>query len=164
MTAPTMDISPPEVNVVVDPFGTLTEYIDIANNGNGELMWTAVLDTTGSGNDSWLTVIQFEGTVEAGETGQIQLDFDANTIVAGTVLNGTISFASDPEVGEVVVPITFSVGDLAFANIKGNVLLDGIAPYNIGDVTQAVIEAGPYSTNPESNGDYDLEIYPGTFI
>jgi len=163
MTAPTMEITPIEINVVINPFGTLTEYIDIANNGNGPLMWTAVLDTTGSGNDMWLTVTQFGGTVEFGETGQMQLDFDANTIVAGTVLNGTISFTSDPNVGEVIVPVTLTVGDLAFGHIMGNVLLDGVLPYNNGEITEVLVEAGPYYTNPDENGDYDLETYPGTY-
>ncbi len=163
MTAPTMDITPAEVTVVVDPFGMQTEYIDIANNGNGQLMWTAVMDTTGSGNDAWLTITQFEGTVEAGETGQMQLDFDANTIIAGTVLNGTISFSSDPAVGEAIVPVTLTVGDLAFGHIQGNVFLDGIAPYNIGDVTEVLLEAGPYYTSPDANGDYDITVYPGTY-
>jgi hypothetical protein len=163
MTAPVMEITPDEVNVVVDPFGTLTEFIDIANTGNGELMWTAVLDTTGSGNDSWISVTQFAGTVAPGDVGQMQLDFDANTIIAGTVLNGTITFTSDPEVGVIEVPVIFTVGDLAFGHILGNVFLDGIDPYNIGDVTEVTIEAGPYYTSPDENGDYDLMIYPGTF-
>ena len=43
LTAPTMDITPEEIDIVIDISSTATEYIDIANNGDGQLAWNGQL-------------------------------------------------------------------------------------------------------------------------
>jgi len=58
---------------------------------------------------------------------------------------------------------TAQISDLEFGHIVGNVLLDGSAPYNIGDVTEVLVAAGPYTANPDASGDYDITAYPGTY-
>lgn len=55
------------------------------------------------------------------------------------------------------------VGDQDFGEITGNVFLDGVAPYNIGDVTMVEISTGSSFVYPDVNGDYVMEIYPGTY-
>ena len=43
LTAPTMDIDPLSIDIVLDPFATGTDYIDISNNGDGPLAWNGQL-------------------------------------------------------------------------------------------------------------------------
>lgn len=58
---------------------------------------------------------------------------------------------------------TLFVGGLEFGHVTGNVLLTGIAPYNMGDVTEVTIAGGTFTTHPDASGYYDLTIYPGTY-
>ncbi|MCD4697921.1 MAG: carboxypeptidase regulatory-like domain-containing protein [Bacteroidales bacterium] len=44
MTAPSMDITPALINITIDPETQDTELIDIANNGDGVLGWSAQLE------------------------------------------------------------------------------------------------------------------------
>ncbi|MCD4664589.1 MAG: DUF4394 domain-containing protein, partial [Bacteroidales bacterium] len=68
---PTMEISPDSINVILDPFATTTEYIDITNNGNGTLNWNAqIVYPEGKGAGTGLTgltkdVIASEEALEA---------------------------------------------------------------------------------------------------
>ena len=111
----------------------------------------------------WLMIDPSAGDVGAGEVGQMALNFDATDIVPGTVKTANIHFSSNPNVGSVTVPVSMTVGNLAFGHIQGNVFFDGIAPYNIGEITEVLVEAGPYFANPDANGDYDITAYPGTY-
>jgi len=58
---------------------------------------------------------------------------------------------------------TIIIGGQDFGHIVGNVLLDGPAPYNIGDVTEVLVAAGNYTGYPDASGNYDIEVYPGTY-
>ncbi|MCD4683189.1 MAG: carboxypeptidase regulatory-like domain-containing protein, partial [Bacteroidales bacterium] len=111
----------------------------------------------------WITIDPSSGDVDPGNIGIMDVNFDATDIVPGTVKTANIHFTSDPDVGTVTVPVSMTVGNLLFGYIEGNVFLDGSLPYNIGDVTEVLVEAGPYSTFPVANGDYQITVYPGTF-
>ena len=111
----------------------------------------------------WISIDPTSGDIDAGGVAQMTVSFDATDIPAGTVKTANIHFTSDPNVGTVTVPVSMTVGNLDFGHIVGNVFLDGVAPYNIGDVTQVMMVAGPYSAFPNSDGDYDITAYPGTY-
>jgi len=112
---------------------------------------------------TWIGISPTSGTVDAGGSGTLDVFLDATDILPGTVLEADVHFMSDPNVGEQDVHVTLTVGNLDFGHIIGNVFLDGAAPYNIGDVTQLLVEAGDYSAYPNADGDYDITAYPGTF-
>jgi len=111
----------------------------------------------------WISIDPTSGDVDPGMSDQMTVSFDATDIVPGTVKTANIHFYSDPDVGMVTVPVTMTVGDQLNGFIEGNVTLDGSAPYNIGDVTEVLVEAGPYSAFPDASGDYQIEAYPGTY-
>ncbi len=116
-----------------------------------------------SGGGPWIQISPTSGNVDPGNTGQMQVDFDATDVVAGTVKTANIHFASDPDVGTVTVPVSMTVGDLDWGYVEGFVTLDGALPYNIGDVTQVLVEVGPYQGYPDATGFYNIQTYPGTY-
>ena len=134
-------------------------FLGTAQNVN---LWALEL-TPDNGNYNWITIDPTSGTLDAGNTGQMNVNLDATDLVLGMIYHANIDFTSDPDVGTQTVPVTLIVGTMQVGHIQGNVFLDGSAPYNIGDVTEVLIETGPYSTNPDANGDYDLTVYPGTY-
>ncbi|MBL7105295.1 MAG: carboxypeptidase regulatory-like domain-containing protein, partial [Bacteroidales bacterium] len=99
----------------------------------------------------WISIDPTSGTVDPGNTGQMDVNFDATDLLAGTILNANIHFSSDPDVGAVTVPVQLIVGSQPVGHILGNVFLDGIAPYNIGNVEEVLVEAGPYFAYPAAN-------------
>jgi len=111
----------------------------------------------------WITIDPSSGDVDPGNTGIMDVNFDATDIVPGTIKTANIHFSSDPDVGSVTVPVTMTVGNLQFGYIEGNVELTGNAPYNYEDVQNVLVEAGPYSTYPDAMGDYQITAYPGTY-
>ncbi|MCB2219671.1 MAG: carboxypeptidase regulatory-like domain-containing protein [Bacteroidetes bacterium] len=111
----------------------------------------------------WISIDPNSGDVDPGNADQMTVSFDATDIVPGTIKTANIHFMSDPDVGMVTVPVSMTVGDEEFGYISGNVILDGAAPYNFEDVTNVLVEAGPYFTNPDASGDYTITAYPGTY-
>lgn len=117
----------------------------------------------GGGGPVWISIAPKVGTLEAGNSEQMTVSFDATDIPAGTVKTANIHFYSDPDVGMVTVPVTMTVGDQEFGYIEGNVMLTGDLPYNFEDVENVLVEAGAYFTNPDSDGNYMITAYPGTY-
>jgi hypothetical protein len=113
--------------------------------------------------ENWLSIAPSNGTINAGGTFQMTVNFDALDIIAGTVKTANIHFTSNPQVGTVTIPVSMTVGSLAFGYITGNINLNGIAPYNFGNIQDVLVEAGPYSSYPDINGDYSITAYPGTY-
>jgi hypothetical protein len=113
--------------------------------------------------ENWIAIDPHAGNVDAGSSGQMAVNFDALDIIAGTVKTANIHFTSNPNVGTVTIPVTMTVGSLQFGHITGTIILGGSLPYNIGDVTQLLVQAGPYSAFPDVTGYYDITAYPGTY-
>ncbi|MFU8842679.1 MAG: carboxypeptidase regulatory-like domain-containing protein [Bacteroidales bacterium] len=113
--------------------------------------------------ENWLTITPSSGTINAGGNFQMTVNFDALDFVAGTVKTANINFSSNPAVGTFTIPVSMTVGSLQFGHITGNITLSGSLPYNIGDVTQVLVQAGPYSAYPNAAGFYDIAAYPGTY-
>ena len=113
--------------------------------------------------ENWLSISPSNGTINAGGTFQMTVNFDALDIVAGTVKTANINFTSNPQVGTVTIPVSMTVGSLQFGHITGTVNLGGSLPYNIGNITDVLVTAGPYSIHPDASGFYDLPVYPGTY-
>ena len=77
MTAPTMNITPAAINVIVDPFGTATELVNINNNGDGGLDWDAGLELlTEIGKDLWDLQFSLDVTVASGAPGNAGAECD----------------------------------------------------------------------------------------
>lgn len=112
---------------------------------------------------TWISVNPTSGTVNAGNSGQTTVYLDATDILAGTILEADVHFVSNPDVGQQNVHVTMTVGNLLNGHIVGNVTLGGSLPYNIGDVTEVLVQAGPYFSYPDASGDYDILAYPGTY-
>jgi hypothetical protein len=112
---------------------------------------------------TWITIAPGSGSVPAGGSTQMSVNFDAGDIPAGTVKTANIHFTSDPAVGTYTIPVSMTVGSLQFGHITGTITLGGSLPYNIGDVTEVLVAAGPYSAFPNASGFYDITTYPGTY-
>ncbi len=125
-------------------------------------LWALELVPYG-GSTNWITIDPTSGTLDAGNAEQMSVNLDATDLILGMIYNANIHFSSDPDVGSTTVPVTLIVGTQLVGYIQGNVFLDGIAPYNIGDVTEVTVEADVYSVNPDVNGDYEITAYPGTY-
>jgi hypothetical protein len=115
------------------------------------------------GAENWISIAPASGTVNAGSSAQMAVNFDALDIIPGTVKTANIHFSSNPNVGTFTLPVSMTVGNLQFGHITGTVVLGGALPYNIGDVTQVVVQAGPYFASPDATGYYDITAYPGTY-
>ncbi|MCD4791368.1 MAG: carboxypeptidase-like regulatory domain-containing protein, partial [Bacteroidales bacterium] len=132
----------------------------LLGTSQNECIWGLELCESGP---VWISIDPNSGTVDPGNIGQMDVNLDATDQIAGTILNANIHFSSDPDVGTLTVPVQLIVGSQPVGHIQGNVFLDGIVPYNIGNVEEVLVEAGPYFANPDANGDYDITAYPGTF-
>jgi len=111
----------------------------------------------------WLTINPTSGTIEPGETDVLELNFDATDIIPGTVKTAEINFYSDPNAGEIAVPVAMTVNSPGLGYITGNVILSGLELYNIGVVTDVWVSASPYSSSPDINGNYTIWVYNGTY-
>ncbi|MEZ5082617.1 MAG: GEVED domain-containing protein [Bacteroidales bacterium] len=72
LTAPTMDIFPQSINIIIDPNAQSTEIIDITNNGDGELYWTAYVEKeTDEPKDAWDLQFSFDVQAASGGLGNL---------------------------------------------------------------------------------------------
>ncbi|MBN2173588.1 MAG: carboxypeptidase regulatory-like domain-containing protein [Bacteroidales bacterium] len=164
LTAPTMEISPSTLSLTLELNTQETEIVTIENNGNGLLNWIAELVEVTDGKDlTWVSIDPENGFIDPGNNTLMNVDFDTDGLIQGNVYYAEINFTSDPEVGTFTIPIQLTVGSLELGYIAGNVALDGELPYNIGNIEEVLVEAGPYFTHPNSAGDYQLAVYPGTY-
>ncbi len=77
MTSPTMDIDPLAINVTIDPESQLTENIEISNNGDGELHWSAQLELLTDGTDeTWDLQFSFDVNAATGAAGNAGAECD----------------------------------------------------------------------------------------
>jgi len=111
----------------------------------------------------WLFMGPVSGALDPGASEQADVYFEATGIPIGTVKEAIIHFESYPDVGTFDLPVTMTIGVLEFGFIEGNIILDGILPYDIGDVTEVLVEAGTYSGFPAPDGDFSIPVYPGTY-
>ncbi len=112
--------------------------------------------------DTWVSIDPNSGSVEVGANESVSVIFDATDIIPGTILNGDITFSSDPDVGQVVVPVTMTVGSLEFGSVSGIVSLED-TPYSTGNIEEVLVAIGPYTTTPNGDGTYSFPVYPGTY-
>lgn len=113
--------------------------------------------------DNWISISPSSGTVSPGNSDQMTVEFNSEDIIPGTIKHANINFSSNPAVGTVTVPVTMKVGALDWGYITGNISLTGTSPYNFGNVEEVLVEAGPYYTNPDATGYYEITAYPGTY-
>ncbi len=157
-------------NIYVAAYSTMGQLMTLDKTTGalvyiGDLQGGAEVDALafpGSANN-WISIDPHSGTIDPANSDQMTVSFDAGDIIPGTIKHANINFSSNPAVGTVTVPVTMVVGSLAFGYITGNVSFDGIDPYNFGNILDVLVEAGPYYTHPDINGDYSLMAYPGTY-
>ncbi|MBC8181331.1 carboxypeptidase regulatory-like domain-containing protein, partial [candidate division KSB1 bacterium] len=109
--------------------------------------------------DTWIGLEPNSGTLEAGSSEQVAVNFDSEGILPGTNLAAQINFSSDPDVGTETVDVDVIVGELTPGSISGTVTLNG----GSGNVEDVLVELGPYSTSPAADGSYYINVYPGTY-
>ncbi|MHC1778108.1 MAG: carboxypeptidase regulatory-like domain-containing protein [Lentimicrobium sp.] len=109
MLRPAMAVTPNPYSLSANPNEMVDGALNVANNGDGVLGWSASISYTSPGPNSWLTLGQSSGTVVAYGNFNAPLAFNAAGLTAGTVKTAEITFTSTPDVGTVVVPVTMTV-------------------------------------------------------
>ncbi len=128
-----------------------SQTLQIRNAGSGTLNWTAVTSTADGGK--WLSVSQSNGSAPSLVTVQVASQFLPGGAAAGTY-SGNILFESAGST--VSVPITVSVGDLAFlpvSPLSAVMPLHGSAP---------VVQVANVASTTTSNFYFDTAVYTAT--
>lgn len=109
MTRPSMAVTPNPYSVSVNPGEYIDGGLNIANNGDGLLTWTATVNYTSPAPNSWLTLNQTTGTVNPYSNINLPMALNATGLTTGTVKTADITLTSNPNVGTVVIPVTMTV-------------------------------------------------------
>ncbi|MGE5383143.1 MAG: carboxypeptidase regulatory-like domain-containing protein, partial [Omnitrophica WOR_2 bacterium] len=113
MLRPAMAITPNPYSVSVNPEEMVDGALNIANNGDGLLTWNATVSFTSPGPNTWLTLGQANGTVNAYTNFSLPVAFNASGLTSGTIKTAEITFTSTPNVGTVVIPVSMTVSGAA---------------------------------------------------
>ena len=125
-----------------------SQTLQIRNAGSGALNWSAVTSTADGG--SWLSVSQTSGTAPSLVTVQIASQYLPGGAAAGTY-GGTILFESAGS--SVSVPITVSVGDLAFLPVSP---LSAVMPFH---GSAPVVQVAGVGSTTSSNFYFTSDVY-----
>ena len=116
---PNLTISPLLLENTLNPGEWFTDYIGMLNTGDGAAYWNASINFIDG--DGWLSLSDAEGVVAAGGgTFNLGVNFDAQGLTAGTVLNAEVIVDFLPT-AQVVIPVTMTVagdGLVAVENFK----------------------------------------------
>jgi hypothetical protein len=138
----------PNINFLLYPTGSIQGQVTL-NGGSGDVAQTII--TAGS------------NTAHPDPTG-----FYGMTVLAGTYLVTASLSGYEPDTvenvvvtgGQATLGVNFHLNPIATAGtIEGTVTLTG----GMGDVTQAIVHAGGYMTNPDLNGHYSLVVEAGMY-
>jgi hypothetical protein len=157
LTQPNMVINPLYIEETLNPGEYYTTFLNILNNGNGNLFWQANINYFSQpvyGNSyyhpsgvvydtsNWLTMGYYGDTVLSfGGVANVPTHLDASGTNPGEIFTAEIVFTSYPNVGTITVPVTMT--------ILGNEL---IAPENL-EVSLIEDLEGKASLTWDWNGD-----------
>jgi len=119
----------------------------------------------GGGGPQWLTIDPKTGIIPAGATGEVTVTLDGNYVPPQKdfTLFGEVTFTSDPDVGTINVPITFTIlGDL-YGILEGVVSHGGVG---VADATVTAVKTGtaPYIVTTGADGHFMIDpILGGTY-
>jgi hypothetical protein len=113
MTRPSMAVTPNPYNVSLNPNEQVNGALNVNNNGDGILGWTATVNYTSPGPNTWLTLGQTTGSVNPYTNFDMPVVFNASGLTTGTIKTAEITFTSTPNVGTVVIPVTMTVSGTA---------------------------------------------------
>ncbi len=116
---------------------------------------------------SWLTYSPKSGIVEAGDSAEIAVTMDGNYIPPqskNNTLTESLSFTSDPDVGTIEVPVTFTI-ETDYGVLTGTVGHNGNSLEGVNIIVTC--EEAPsytYTTVSDTNGAYTFTaVLPGTY-
>ncbi|MCX6233396.1 MAG: carboxypeptidase regulatory-like domain-containing protein [Bacteroidetes bacterium] len=120
LTQPVMTIDPQSLYQVYDPNTSDTlvfsQIITIYNEGNGPLEWSAGIeyfDDSGNGSvpseDNWLSLNIIQGVVQPAGQHQVTAIFNAEGLSSEYSYLASITFSSSPDVGTIIVMVTFDI-------------------------------------------------------
>lgn len=113
LTRPSIAVTPNPYSVSLNPNEMVDGALNIANNGDGELGWSASVSYTSPGPNTWMTLSQTTGIVNPYTNFNLPVAFNATGLSSGTVKTAEITFTSTPNVGTVVIPVTMTVSGIA---------------------------------------------------
>ncbi|GAB1404310.1 hypothetical protein MASR1M74_14890 [Lentimicrobium sp.] len=109
MRRPSMAVTPNPYNVSVNPNEMLNGAMNVLNNGDGQLTWTASINYTSPGPNTWLSLGSTTGVVPAYSNYDLPVEFNASGLSSGAVKTAEITFTSSPNVGTIVIPVSMTV-------------------------------------------------------
>ena len=117
------------------------------------------------GGNTWLSIDSKTGTIEPGTSQQITVTLDGNyqpPTKDGTTLQGNIDITSDPNVGSIIVPVTFTIEKEFYGQITGTITHNGEGIG--GAVIKAHKEWVDYTATSNADGSYIFpQILAGTY-
>ncbi|MEI7981205.1 MAG: carboxypeptidase regulatory-like domain-containing protein [Bacteroidota bacterium] len=119
----------------------------------------------GGGTPPWLSITPKTGILPAGASEEMTVTLDGTIPPPAKDFthHGSITFTSLPDVGTVIVPVTFTVTGDFYGKLEGYVKHDGVG---IPNATVEAVKAGTptYSATTDANGHYLIDpILGGTY-
>ena len=118
---------------------TITQELDIVNDGGDDLVWQITVIPTAT----WLVVDPTNGSTLPAETTQVSLAFDAVSIEAGIYTTTLEITSNDPDEPLTVVPVTLTVEASADLALEQTDDLDPVWPGELVVYTLHVKNIGP---------------------
>jgi len=129
---PEISVTPDEFSFSVSQGNLITDMLFISNNGDTDLIYTAVVEASNasgpgdgksiSGNQ-WLTISQDQGIIPPETSDTVVLTVDAENLPTGFFQASVVISSNDPASPVISVPVTLDVLTGIEANMKTSVLI-----------------------------------------
>jgi hypothetical protein len=105
-------VDPAALSSTQEPDMVVTDTLTISNAGLGDLNWTIIESEAGTcvaGDISWASVDPTSGTTAAGGDSTVEVTFDSTGLAEGVYTGALCVQSDDPDMPEVIVPLTLTV-------------------------------------------------------
>ena len=119
----------------------------------------------GGGGPQWLTIDPKTGIIPAGASAEVTVTLDGNYIPPQKdfTLFGEVTFTSDPDVGTINVPVTFTITGDFYGQCEGTITHMGVGVPN-ATVIAVKVGVAPYTATTDGSGHFLMpQVLGGTY-
>jgi subtilisin family serine protease len=124
---PSLNLSPSSITTTLAHKETQSRTVTISNSGGSSMQWSLAIS---NGPLSWLTPSATSGTIAAGGTQNLNLNFAAGSLSAGTYTTTLTVSSNDPQTPTITVPVTMTISPGPLIEVTPNPLAFGSVPSN----------------------------------